>query len=116
MVSHWPAKPKRPASSGAVRVDLTFEIPQTRDRLGPIRAISAFSIRGAPMQITGGGAGGGVGPERRGSLPPFEPSPPVDRIAVEERAAALAKRSIKKSAKLAGLHQVITMMDLTTLE
>jgi deoxyribose-phosphate aldolase len=41
---------------------------------------------------------------------------PVDQIAVEERAAALAKRSIKTSAKLAGLKLAVRMMDLTTLE
>jgi len=35
---------------------------------------------------------------------------------VEERAAAFAKRSIKTSAKLAGLKLVTSMMDLTTLE
>jgi deoxyribose-phosphate aldolase len=35
---------------------------------------------------------------------------------VEERAAAFTKRSIKGSAKLAGLKMVISMMDLTTLE
>ncbi len=34
----------------------------------------------------------------------------------EERAAALARRSIKTSAKLAGLRMVVGMMDLTTLE
>ena len=34
----------------------------------------------------------------------------------EERAAAFAKRSIKTSAKLAGLKLVTAMMDLTTLE
>jgi deoxyribose-phosphate aldolase len=40
----------------------------------------------------------------------------VDQIMVEERAAAFTKRSIKGSAKLAGLKMVISMMDLTTLE
>ena len=34
---------------------------------------------------------------------------------VEERAAAFTKRSIKTSAKLAGLKLAISMMDLTTL-
>jgi len=34
----------------------------------------------------------------------------------EERAAAFTKRSIKTSAKLAGLKIVVSMMDLTTLE
>src|SRR6266487_4451110 len=35
---------------------------------------------------------------------------------VEERATAFAKRSIKTSAKLAGLKLAISMMDVTTLE
>ncbi len=45
----------------------------------------------------------------------FEP-PPVDAIAIEERAAALGKRSIKKASKIAGLKLAVSMMDLTTLE
>ncbi|MGI8964602.1 MAG: deoxyribose-phosphate aldolase, partial [Limisphaerales bacterium] len=40
----------------------------------------------------------------------------VDQVIVEERAAAFTKRSIKTSAKLAGLKMAISMMDLTTLE
>lgn len=51
----------------------------------------------------------------RGRFALFEP-PPVDAVAVEERAAALGKRSIKKAAKVAGLKLVVGMMDLTTLE
>ena len=54
-------------------------------------------------------------PERGGAYPLFDP-PPVDAIAVEERAASLGKRSLKKNAKIAGLKLAITMMDLTTLE
>jgi deoxyribose-phosphate aldolase len=42
--------------------------------------------------------------------------PSVDQVMVEERAAAFAKRSIKTSAKLAGLKLAVSMMDLTTLE
>src|SRR5881392_1585856 len=42
--------------------------------------------------------------------------PTVDQIMAEERAAAFGKRSIKTSAKLAGLKIVTSMMDLTTLE
>src|SRR6202140_2353704 len=42
--------------------------------------------------------------------------PTVDQIMGEERAAAFGKRSIKTSAKLAGLKLAISMMDLTTLE
>lgn len=40
----------------------------------------------------------------------------MDAVALEERAASFAKRSIKKEAKVAGLKLVIAMMDLTTLE
>lgn len=42
--------------------------------------------------------------------------PTVDQTMAEERAAAFAKRSIKSSAKLAGLKLAVSMMDLTTLE
>src|SRR5438094_6599705 len=42
--------------------------------------------------------------------------PTIDQVMVEERAAAFTKRSIKTSAKLAGLKLAISMMDLTTLE
>jgi deoxyribose-phosphate aldolase len=45
-----------------------------------------------------------------------EAVPTVDQVTVEERAAAFTKRSIKTSAKLAGLKMVVSMMDLTTLE
>src|SRR4051812_6743666 len=43
-------------------------------------------------------------------------SPAVDPVAVDERVAALAKRSIKKASKVTGLRLAIRMMDLTTLE
>ncbi|HWF17827.1 MAG TPA: deoxyribose-phosphate aldolase [Verrucomicrobiae bacterium] len=42
--------------------------------------------------------------------------PTVDQVMVEERAASFTKRSIKTSAKLAGLKMSVSMMDLTTLE
>ena len=51
---------------------------------------------------------------------PLEPRLPrigsVDAVAVEERAASLAKRSIKREAKLFALDLAVRMMDLTTLE
>jgi deoxyribose-phosphate aldolase len=51
---------------------------------------------------------------------PLEPRIPrvgsVDAVALEERAASLAKRSIKKDAKLWALDLSVRMMDLTTLE
>ncbi|HEX8152625.1 MAG TPA: deoxyribose-phosphate aldolase [Thermoanaerobaculia bacterium] len=40
----------------------------------------------------------------------------VDAIALEERAASLAKRSLKKESKVWGLKTAISMIDLTTLE
>lgn len=42
--------------------------------------------------------------------------PGVDQTMIEERAATFTKRSIKASAKLAGLKLAVSMMDLTTLE
>jgi deoxyribose-phosphate aldolase len=46
----------------------------------------------------------------------YPPPPPVDQIAIEERVAALGKRSLKKASKVAGLRLAVQMMDLTTLE
>src|SRR4051794_34856144 len=53
-----------------------------------------------------------AGPTRQTGLP----LPTVDQVMAEERAAAFTKRSIKTSAKLAGLKLAVSMMDLTTLE
>jgi deoxyribose-phosphate aldolase len=56
----------------------------------------------------------------RGFELPLEPRLPrigsVDQVAVEARAGELAKRSIKKDAKLFALDLAIRVMDLTTLE
>src|SRR5215213_6671811 len=56
----------------------------------------------------------------RGFELPLEPRLPrigsVDAVALEERAATLAKRSIKKDSKLQAYDLAIRMMDLTTLE
>jgi len=41
---------------------------------------------------------------------------PVDMVAAEERAASLAKRSLKKDSKVQGLRLAMSMIDLTTLE
>ena len=41
---------------------------------------------------------------------------PVDQVGVEERAASLAKRSLKKETKVQALRLAISMIDLTTLE
>jgi deoxyribose-phosphate aldolase len=42
--------------------------------------------------------------------------PPVDQVGIDERAAALAKRSIKTTAKRSGIRLAMSMLDLTTLE
>jgi deoxyribose-phosphate aldolase len=51
---------------------------------------------------------------------PLEPRLPrigsVDQVALEERAATLARRSIKREAKVFALELAVRMMDLTTLE
>ncbi len=49
---------------------------------------------------------------------PFDPSSiaRVDQVGIEERAASLGKRSIKKEAKRTGIRLAISMIDLTTLE
>ena len=49
-------------------------------------------------------------------FPGISRSPAVDKVALEERAASLGKRSIKKAAKVAGIRLAISMCDLTTLE
>src|SRR4051812_14934087 len=46
----------------------------------------------------------------------ISPSPTVDRVMLEARAASFTKRSIKTSAKLSGLLLAMSMIDLTTLE
>ena len=56
----------------------------------------------------------------RGFELPLEPRLPrigsIDAVALEERAATLAKRSIKKESKLQAFELAVRMMDLTTLE
>ena len=67
---------------------------------------------------SGGPQGGeGVNEAPRRASPRLDFSAPtVDKVMVEERAAALGKRSIKKAAKVMGLKLAVSMMDLTTLE
>jgi deoxyribose-phosphate aldolase len=56
----------------------------------------------------------------RGFELPLEPRLPrigsIDAVALEERAATLAKRSIKRESKQQALELAVRMMDLTTLE
>jgi len=61
------------------------------------------------------GNGAVAGHDVRTTYPDFS-APTVDKVMVEERAAALGKRSIKKEAKVSGLLLSVAMMDLTTLE
>jgi len=78
-------------------------------QIAPVAGLSTGSVSGSVAR-----PGLAVRPAQ---YPLFNfPPPPVDAVAVEERVAALAKRSIKKDAKVAGLRLTIRMMDLTTLE
>ncbi len=54
--------------------------------------------------------------ERSLLIPDFRLTPHVDQVGVEERAARVTKRSIKKETKLNGLLLALNMIDLTTLE
>jgi deoxyribose-phosphate aldolase len=58
--------------------------------------------------------GDGLLPET--ALGPLLARAAVDRVGVEERAADLAKRSIKRAAKVTALRLAVAVMDLTTLE
>jgi deoxyribose-phosphate aldolase len=53
---------------------------------------------------------------RRSLVDALELAHGVDAVAAEERAASLAKRSLKKDSKVWGLKLAISMIDLTTLE
>ena len=72
-----------------------------------MRAADVALAVGVPRPWSGRYAGG-VRTARR--------LPHVDRVAVEERAATLAKRSIKTEAKQQGIRLAVSMLDLTTLE
>ena len=50
------------------------------------------------------------------SFPDLLNIPKIDKIGVEERINRFCKRSIKSSAKKQGLHLILSMIDLTTLE
>jgi deoxyribose-phosphate aldolase len=54
--------------------------------------------------------------DRRPSAVSHPAVPAIDQVMTEERAASFARRSLKASAKLAGLKMAVAMMDLTTLE
>jgi deoxyribose-phosphate aldolase len=53
---------------------------------------------------------------RRSLAEALEMAHGVDAVALEERAASLAKRSLKKESKVWGLKLAVSMIDLTTLE
>ena len=50
------------------------------------------------------------------NLPDLEKIPKIDKVGVTERIDRFCKRSIKNKAKEMGLHIVLSMIDLTTLE
>ena len=91
----------------------------------PASATSPPTSQGTLRRSTAAVYGGAVAPTSIQVLPggfelPLEPRLPrigaVDQVALEERAAALAKRSIKKESKVAALLLAVRMIDLTTLE
>jgi len=65
---------------------------------------------------TGSGTGGLVRYAPRDAVRLVTRAPAVDAVGLEERAASLGKRSIKKDSKLWALDLAIRCMDLTTLE
>lgn len=93
--------------------------PKKKGKASTARAGVAKATRAAPLARAGSAARAlaldtGKEPSRRDYRPPAVP--PVEAVGLEERAASLAKRSIKKASKVEGLHMAISMMDLTTLE
>lgn len=81
----------------------------SRGRTGTSSALVARNSQDEALHLSTGGVSG-----RRNYRPPHVP--PVEAVGLEERAASLAKRSIKKASKVEGLKMAISMMDLTTLE
>jgi deoxyribose-phosphate aldolase len=82
----------------------------------PIPSVPSVPAAGSSV-VGNGGASLQASPRARDNVPFFRSPPPaVDQVGVEERAASLAKRSLKKQSKVAGLKLAIAMMDLTTLE
>src|SRR4029079_9600315 len=85
-----------------------------------------YNGQGRTAQPLPGRTGLDWSPMARAQLPPLDVELPldlrlprigsVDAVALEARAGELAKRAIKKDAKLAALDLAIRMMDLTTLE
>src|SRR5262249_8578618 len=108
-----PALP-RVADAAPPRADASFLSIGLRDQ--PLRARGAGGCGEAPTLT--GMAQAPVLP--RGFELPLEPRLPrigsIDAVALEERAASLAKRSIKRDAKVFALDLAVRMMDLTTLE
>ncbi len=66
-----------------------------------------------PVRLSGGGDGF---PSQVAVGPLLSRMAGVDQVGAEERAAALAKRSIKRQAKVSALRLAVAVMDLTTLE
>src|SRR5215218_6805441 len=110
-------------------------LPRLADAAAPAHDASLVPVSGVrpePVRARGAARGGGdtpatrlIGMAQAPALPrgfelPLEPRLPrigsIDQVAVEARAGELAKRSIKRDAKLFALELAIRCMDLTTLE
>src|SRR6266511_4561319 len=92
------------AFSGAVRAAATI------DRSGPQGPGGAMAT--TPVRL----AEAGSGFLQQVALGPLLSRFAVDQVGAEERAASLAKRSIKRESKVAALRLAVAVMDLTTLE
>ncbi len=84
------------------------------------RPVSSAAGAGGPMVRAGGEAAGEMLADLRRSESDLRRFlhglPGVDQVGAEARAASLATRSIKTSAKLWALEMAVSMVDLTTLE
>ena len=103
-----PRHPRLTSRAVATKRTMTKSKARTKTNGHALHATRAGTQEEALLLPTGGARG------PRGYRPPQVSA--VEAIALEERAASLAKRSIKKASKIAGLHMAIAMMDLTTLE
>jgi deoxyribose-phosphate aldolase len=114
-----PRSEERGTSAGATREDSASQA--SRRRAGQLSTSAGATREGAARE---GGTGRWAGPGGEGEDRASDAAlrralhglPGVDQVGAQERAAALATRSIKREAKLWALEMAVRMVDLTTLE
>jgi deoxyribose-phosphate aldolase len=113
-----PATPPRAGPDPA-----TLPHPAGRTRAGGKATAAALAGAGLPSGAALTGVTGPPVPGTSGALASdaalrraLHGLPGVDQVGAQERAAALATRSIKREAKLWALDMAVRMVDLTTLE